>query len=33
MWERIRQTNYGVFEYEPNDQCFCCCEFSALKLS
>mmetsp|Transcript_68012 Transcript_68012/g.110356 ORF Transcript_68012/g.110356 Transcript_68012/m.110356 type:complete len:334 (-) Transcript_68012:187-1188(-) len=31
MWEKLSSMGYGVFAYEPNIHCFCCCEFSVLR--
>ena len=32
MWATLRhRLGYGVFAYEPNRHCFCCCEFSIVR--
>lgn len=32
LWEKLRGLGYGVFSYEPNAKCHCCCEFSVRQI-
>ena len=28
MWKKLAQLRYGIFSFEPNPSCLCCCEWS-----